>query len=128
MKRQTFLTIAAAVGALFALYMIAAPAKMMEGMGSEQSDTTNIVLQAMSIMLLSIAVMTFFARKDEGSIALRGIFIGSIVMHITLIPIDWIAYQKGIFTQISGIVPGTVIHIVFAIGFIYYLRLLSNQK
>ena len=127
MKRQIFLTIAATVGALFAVYMIAAPTKMMEGMGSQASDTTNVVLQVMSVMLFSIAVITFMARKDEGSIALRAIIIGSIVMHIASIPIDWIAYQKGIFTQISGLIPGTIIHIVFAIGFILSLRNLSKK-
>jgi hypothetical protein len=127
MKRRTFLTIAAAVGALFAVYMIASPAKMMEGMGCQPSETTNVVLQVMSVMLFSIAVMTFLARKDEGSIALRAILIGSIVMHIASLPIDWIAYQRGIFTNISGLIPGTIIHIVFAIGFILTLKNLSKK-
>ncbi len=127
MKRQTFLTIAAAVGALFAVYMIAAAGKMMEGMGVQLNDTTNIVLQAVCVMLFSIAVITFLARKDEGSIALRAIFIGSILMHIISIPIDWVAYQKGIFTKVSGLIPGTVIHIIFAIGFIYYFMKLPKK-
>ncbi|MEP7197821.1 MAG: hypothetical protein ABI851_14980 [Saprospiraceae bacterium] len=48
-------------------------------------------------------------------------------MHIISIPIDLIAYQKGIFTQISGLIPGTVIHIVLAIGFILSLRNLKAQ-
>jgi hypothetical protein len=127
MKRQTFLTIAAAVSVLFAAFMIASPAKMMEGMGSQPNATTNVVLQAMSIILLSIGIITFLARKDAGSIALQAIIIGSIVMHIVLLPIDWVAYQQGTFTQASGIIPGTVIHIIFAIGFIYYLKNLSTK-
>ena len=127
MKRQTFFTIAASIGVLFSAYMILAPDKMMEGMGSQSSETTNIILQVMCVMLFSIAVMLFLARKDEGSIALRAIIIGNIVMHIASIPIDWIGYNKGIFTKISGLVPGTIIHIILAIGFIYSLKNLSKK-
>lgn len=120
MKGQTFLTIAAAVGALFA-----APGKMMQSLGSQPNESTNIILQATGIILFSIAVITFHARKDAGSISLHAILIGSSVMHLVSIPIDRIAYQKGIFTQASGLIPGTSIHILFATGFMYYLFNLS---
>lgn len=121
MKKSTFLTIAAVISAIFAVYMLLAPDKMMEGLGALPNDSANVVLQATSVMLLSIGVMTFLSRNDEGSPALRGVLIGNIVMHIVALPIDWIAYQKGTFTQISGIIPGTVTHLIFAIGFVYFL-------
>src|SRR5436309_1609203 len=111
MKRQTFLTIAAAGGALFAVFMIASPAKMMEEMGSQPSDAANVLLQVVGAMMFSIAVILFLARKDEGSIALRAIIIGNIIIGIGSIPIDWIAYQRGIFTQISSLIPSTIVHI-----------------
>lgn len=128
MSRQTFLTIASAVSLLFSAYMIAAPGKMMEGMGVGPNAGTNVVLQAMSVMLLSIAVMTFLARKDPGSQALRAILIGNVVMHTVALPIDWIAYAQGVFTQLSGILPGTIIHVIFALGFIYFLKVGQNQN
>ena len=121
MKRQTFFIIAAIVGVLFGLVMIASPDKMMDGMGSQPNASTNVLLQVVSILLISIGLITFLARKDEGSVSLRAIIIGSILMHIALIPIDWIAYLQGTFTKMSGFLPGTIIHILFAIGFIYYL-------
>jgi hypothetical protein len=127
MKRQTFLTIAAVVGALPAVLMITAPAKMMERMGSQPSDTTNVLLQIIGVMMFPVAVLLFLARKDEGSIALRAIIIGSIIMDVGSIPIDWIAYQRGIFTHISSLIPSTIIHIIFAVGFIYYLKNLSKK-
>ena len=127
MKRQTFLTIAAALGTLFSLYMFFAPAKMMEGMGVQSNDTINVILQVMCVMLFTIAVITFLARRDEGSIALRAIIIGSIMMHIISIPIDWVAYQRGIFTQISGLIPGTIIHIILGVGFILCLKNLKAK-
>jgi hypothetical protein len=99
--------------------MIAAPDKMMEGVGSQPNSSTNVVLQVVSIFLICIGLITFLARKDSGSIALRAIIIGSIVMHIVLIPIDWIAYQQGTYITISGFLPGTIVHIIFAAGFIY---------
>ena len=127
MKRQTFLTIAAALGTLFSLYMFLAPAKMMEGMGVQSNDTINVILQVMCVMLFTIAFITFLARRDEGSIALRAIIIGSIMMHIISIPIDWVAYQRGIFTQISGLIPGTIIHIILCVGFILCLKNLKAK-
>ena len=126
MKRQTFLIIAATVGTVFSLYMFLAPAKMMEGMGIQSNDSINAILQVMCVMLFSISVITFLARKDEGSIALRAIIIGSIFMHIASIPIDWIAFQRGVFTQISGLIPGTIVHIILAIGFILCLKNLKQ--
>ena len=128
MQRKTFFTIAAVVAVLFGLVMLASPGKMMEGMGSQPNDSTNAVLVVVAVFLISVGIMTFLARKDEGSIALRAIIIGSIVMHIALIPIDWVAYAQGTFTKMSGFLPGTIVHIIFAAGFIYYLARLSSVK
>ena len=127
MRRQTFLTIAAIVGVPLAVLMIASPAKMMEEMGTQRSDTANVLLQVVGLMTFSISVILFLARKDEGSIALRAIIIGNIIMGIGSIPIDWIAYQQGIFTQISSLIFSTIVHIIFVVGFIYYLMNLSKK-
>ncbi len=127
MKRQTFLTIAAAIAALFAVMMLASPGKMIEGAGGQQSDTTNVVFHAMGIMLLSLSIIIFIARKDEGSIALRAILIGNIVMHVATIPIDWIAWQQGTFTQFSGLIPGSIVHAALAVGFFLCLKNLPGK-
>jgi hypothetical protein len=118
MKRQTFLTIAASVGILFSIFMLASPSEMIKSMGAQPGDLSDALIQVMSVLLFSISLITFLARKDQGSLALRAIIIGSLVMHIGSIPIDWIAFRHGTFTQISGLIPGTCIHIIFTIGFI----------
>jgi hypothetical protein len=128
MSRQTFMAAAAVVAALFSAVMVFAPDKMMEGMGTTLQDTTKIALQAVAAMLFAIAVMTFLARKDEGSVALRAVMIGNIVLHIIATPIDWIAYSQGIFPQISGFLPGTVVHVIFGAGFVYYLWKLPGNS
>ncbi len=128
MKRQTFLTIAAIVALLFAAFMFAAPDKMMESQGISPDDLVKVMLQFMSIMMFSIAVITFLSRKDPGSIALRAVLTGSTVMHILSMSIDWLGYARGIFPKVSGIMPGTIVHLIFAIGFIYYLVKLPRQK
>ena len=127
MKRKTFFLIAAIIGVLFSVVILSGPAKMIGNMGGQPCDTTNVVLQVVSVMLFSMAVITFLARNDPGSIALRAIIIGSIVLHIVSIPVDLIAYQKGIFTQLSGIIPGQVIHVILAIGFILCLKNLPKN-
>jgi len=100
---------------------------MMEGMGVESNASINVILQAMCVMLFTISVITFLARKDEGSIALRAILSGNIMMHLISIPIDWAAFYRGIFTQVSGILPGTVVHIILAVGFILCLKNLKAK-
>ena len=107
--------------------MIAFPAQMMEEMGTQQSDVANVLLQVVGIMTFSISVILFLTRKDEGSIALRAIIIGNLIMGIGSIPIDWIAYQRGIFMQISSLILSSIIHIIFVIGFIYTLKNLSKK-
>jgi hypothetical protein len=126
MSRKTFLTISAALGVLFGIYMLVAPTKMMEGMGTSENAVANVVLQAFGVVMLAIAAILFFARNDEGSPALKAILIGSIIMHFGDLPVDWIAYSNGTFTQISGLIPGTIVHVLLGIGFIYYLMRLSQ--
>jgi hypothetical protein len=128
MSRKTFLTISALIGLIFGVYMLVAPSKMMEGMGVGEDRVANVVLEAMSITLIAVSAIIFFARNDEGSPALRAILIGGIIMHFGDMPVDWIAYSNGTFTKLSGIMPGTIVHIILGIGFIYYLMKLRQAS
>ena len=103
MKRQTFLTIAAVISVLFGVVIFRAGPRQNDGRnGNPVHRGHQRGLAGRQYVLICIGLITFLARKDEGSIALRAIIIGSIVMHVVLLPIDWIAYQRGIFPQISG--------------------------
>lgn len=121
MSRKVFLLISGIIGLLFGVYMIAAPAAMMKGVGAPASEATNAVLQAMGATLIAVSIMLLAARNDAGSPALRGLLLGGFLMHLLELPVDWVAYNRGIFTEISGIIPGTVVHVVLGIGFLYYL-------
>jgi hypothetical protein len=128
MKRKTFLVIASVVALLFAVIMIAAPGKVMQSQGLTADEPVKATLQFLGVMILAVAIITYLSRNDPGSIALRAVLIGSIVVHVLSMAMDWITYARGVFSQVSGIIPGTVVHTLLAIGFIYYLVKLPGQK
>jgi hypothetical protein len=38
-------------------------------------------------------------------------------VHFGLLPIEIVAYRQGVITQLSGIVPNSLLHVVLAAGF-----------
>ncbi|MEP7197820.1 MAG: hypothetical protein ABI851_14975 [Saprospiraceae bacterium] len=48
--------------------MFLVPAKMMEGMGVQTNDSISLILQAMCVMLFTIAVITFWQEKMKAQL------------------------------------------------------------
>lgn len=121
MKRSTFILISAMLAGLFGLAMLVAPHQMIKNMTSGADASANNILQWAGCMLVSIAVINFLSRNDDGSTALRAVMIGNIVTHVLGLIIDFYQYSTG-FVILSGLISGLVIHLFLIGGFAYYLQ------
>jgi hypothetical protein len=126
MKRKHFLLIAGVLAAFFGVSMLASPGQMLTNMAHDALEARR-VLQWMGVTLLSIGVINFLSRNDEGSPALRAVMIGNIVLHILGFGID-VYHQSLGFVQTSGVIMGAVVHGLLTLGFIIYLRKLPRDQ
>jgi hypothetical protein len=124
MKRKHFLVIAGILAVFFGVSMLASPQQMLTNMAKDAEEARR-VLQWMGVTLLSIGVINFLARNDEGSPALRAILVGNIVLHVLGFGID-VYHQALGFVQTSGVIMGAAVHGLLTIGFVFYLMKLRS--
>lgn len=120
MKRSVFLLISAIVSAVFAAMLFFTPGPMMDGLGVTANGAMILLLRLIAVNTIIFGIMNFLARNDEGSAALRALMMGNILLHIGNIAIDWYGVSIGEYKAV-GLIAGTVVHIAFGMGFIYYL-------
>jgi len=125
MTRQRFLLLAGIVPTLFGLSMLAAPHDMLTNMARDSAEG-GLVLQWMGVALVSVGAINFLSRNDPGSVALRAVMTGNIVLHILGLGIDVYHHTLG-FVQTSGVIMGAVVHGIFIAGFGYYLSKLPTR-
>lgn len=127
MSRRTFLVIASAVPGLFGLVMMLLPTVMLgNSLTAAPDDYTVAVTRWAGFGVFSIAAITYLARADAGSRALRAVMVGNIVFHVLGIVIDTSGYLSGTMTA-SGLITGLVPHGLLAAGFAFYLAGSSRE-
>ena len=45
----------------------------------------------------------------------------NLILQLGILPLDPLAYAMGVFTTLGSFVPNTVLHVMLASGFAYYL-------
>ena len=127
MKRSAFLTLAGILPVFFGMTMLLNPKQMLDMVAVDTNLSTRLVLQWMSCPLISIGIMNLLARNDEGSKALRAIMIGNILTHVLGMGVDIYEFVNG-YLKISGIIFGSVLHLVLAGAFMIYLKKLPKMS
>lgn len=126
MKRSIFLSIASFIALIVGAFALAAPSALLESKGVS-SAAASVWTREVGVLLIAIGVIVFSVRNHESSPTLRAVLIGNAVVQIGLLPIEVFAYHAGTITQLSGIVPNTVTHIILAVGFLYYTTTMKLQ-
>ena len=126
MKRSFFLLIASLIALSVGAFALFAPATLLQSKGVF-SAAANVWTQQVGVFLIAVGVIVFLVRNHEDSPTLRAILAGNAVAQIGLLPIEVLAYKAGTITQLSGIVPNSVIHVILAAGFLYYASAMRYQ-
>ncbi len=127
MTRQTFLGIASFIALAVGTFALIFPEILLESKGVAPNAAVNVWVREVGILLISVGVTAFLYRTHEDSPTLQAVFIGNIILQLGLLAIEPIAYANGVITQLSGIVPNTILHVLLASGFIYYLVKMPKQ-
>jgi hypothetical protein len=127
MARKTFLTVAAFVASAIGLLAFTAPGVLLGTVKmAAPSDAANAMARTVGILLMTIGVLNFLVRGDEDSPTLRSVLIADLVLQIGILPIDPMAYYNGVYGTAGAFVPNTIIHLLLAGGFAYYLATMKS--
>ena len=120
MTRITFLTAAAlialSVGAFAALF----PETLLTMKGVEIGAAVIVWVRQCGVALVGIGLVAIAVRKHPDSPTLRAFLLGNAAHQGMLAPIEVIAYAEGTITRLEGIVPNTIVHLLLALGFVWY--------
>jgi hypothetical protein len=122
MTRTTFLTAVAAIGLAIAAFAIAFPAALLAGKGVAPKPAAQVWVREVGVLIAASAVLALLVRKHPDSPTLRVFLIANALMHAGLLPIEIVAWEAGVITRFGGILPNSVLHVLFAFGFLFYAR------
>ncbi len=119
MKRSTFLAISAILALLFGLGFLLFPQASVTAFGMEATPGVLSFARALGSILVGLGILNWMARNDRMSASLRAILWGNFIIQAILSVLN-------IFDITSGVVNasawfGEVVHVLLAIGFLYYL-------
>jgi hypothetical protein len=120
MKRKYFLIISALVAWIFSIGMMLMPAGFTSGISTQPpSAAVNAWATFLGSNLFAIGFINLFSSYSPWSSAVRAILWGNIVLHVLAIATDANAYNNNVINM-GGLMQGTIVHIVFIIGFSIY--------
>jgi hypothetical protein len=122
MNRKTFLTITAVIVLLIGCFALIAPEVMISSVKyAAPSETANVMLRTVGILLIAIGLLDFMVKGHEDSPTMRSVLIANLVLQLGIMPIDPSAYATGVYRTVGSFAPNTVLHVILACGFAYYL-------
>jgi hypothetical protein len=130
LRRSTFLTLSSAVALAVGTFAMAAPQALLESKGvALPNEGATIWVRELGVTIFALGLMMFLVRNHADSPTLAAIFVVNAVVQLGLLPIEVVAYHRGVITRLSGIVPNSVLHIVLASGFVTFgARVRRNLK
>jgi hypothetical protein len=120
MSREVFLSIVAGFAVCIGGFAAVFPQWLLSSKGVVPTAAANVWVREVGVLITAIGVTAFLVRGQADSPTLRAVLIGNAIVQFGLLPIEVIAYARGVITRLSGIVPNTVLHAVLAVGFTYY--------
>lgn len=129
MKRQTFLTIASMIAFIVGVTATFFPSLLLVSKGVFPDDGVKVWMTEVGILLIVLGVVNFLIRKHPSSPTLFVLFLGNVLIQLGLLAVEALAFAKGTITEISGIIPNSVVHVVLAMGFAYYIfKMVPNEN
>lgn len=122
MSRKTFLTLVSFTAIAVGTFALLAPSVLIETVKvAAPSGSANVMARTTGILLVAMGLLDFLVRDHEDSPTMRAVLVANIVLQIGILPIDPLAYANGVFTGLGSFLPNTILHVVLASGFAYYL-------
>ncbi len=122
MKRSTFLRVTSVIVLSIGGFAMIAPGDFIANVKyADPSETANVMMRTVGILLLTIGVLNFLVRNHADSPTLRAVLIANLFLQIGIMPIDPAAYAAGVYRTLGSFAPNTLLHIALACGFGFYI-------
>ncbi len=129
MTRKTFLTINALVALAVGLFALLAPNVLLTSVKVAQaSESANVMARTVGILISSVGLLGLLVRSHPSSPTLRAVLVANLVLQIGILPIDPMAYASGTFTTLGSFLPNTILHLLLASGFAYFLVKMRREQ
>ena len=122
MSRTLFLTLAAAVALAVGATATLFPAALLASKGTVPSLAANVWMRETGVLLLCLGLMAVLVRRQPDSPTLRAVLLANLLAQLDLLATEWLAWANGVITQLAGLLPNTVLHVLLAAGFAHYAR------
>lgn len=126
MTRTFFLTAYSIISFVIGLVALVFPSVLLESKGTSPNQATNVWMAEVGILIISSATMAFMVRRHSDSPTLKIFFLSNIITQTGLFVIELVAYNNGIITKLSGVVPNLILHVLLIIGFVQYMKKMKN--
>ena len=69
-------------------------------------------------------VLAGFFMKDVFLVMdeLQALMFGNLLIQLGLLVLEVVGYQRGIITELSGVLPNSILHLCLIVGFGYFLK------
>jgi hypothetical protein len=122
MSRKVFLTIASIIAMSIGAFVLFAPEVLLVQVKmAPPNASANVMARTVGILIFTFGVLAFLVRGDEDSPTLRSVLFANLILQLGILPIDPHAYATGAYQTLGSFVPNTILHVLLASGFAYYL-------
>jgi hypothetical protein len=126
LSRSTFLAVASLIAFAVGGAALVIPDTLLASKGIVDNLAATVWMCEVGALLVFVAAVNWFVRTHEPSQTLRVLLWGNAALQIILLPIEIIAYTRGVITNLMGIVPNSVLHLLLAIGFAAHAHTLAR--
>lgn len=126
---KLFLSLTAFVALAVGLFAMAGPVALLESKGATVSTAAVVWVREVGVNIFALGVMSFLMRTHPASPTLRAFLVGNAVVQLGLLPIELLAWRAGTLTEVSGVIPNSVLHVVLGTTFaVLALRMQVDQR
>jgi hypothetical protein len=129
MSRKSFLTLTSIVALAVGAFALAAPALLLGSVKlATPAASANVMARTVGVLLITVGVLDFLVRDHQDSPTLRAILVANLLLQLAILPIDPLAYAFGVFHTLGSFVPNTILHLLLAGGFAFYLSKMGGGR
>lgn len=127
MSRKYFLLFVGCVAVAIGLFALTLPTELIVGKAVASDELAAVWVREVGVLLLAIGVLNLLARNLADSPELKLILFFDLLVQLGLFPIELLAYSNGTLTNLSGVAPNTILHLVLTAGFTFYLSKIKTS-
>jgi hypothetical protein len=128
MQRRIFLTVVGTLGLVIGLVALFFPAFLLAAKGVAPDPAPSVWVREVGVLILALSAIVLLVRGQPDTPSMRAVLWGNAIVHGGLLPIEIVAWHGGVITRLDGIVPNSVLHVLVAVGFVFFARRVTATK